>query len=73
MASATQQHSLLDPATMAARWLAEYCRAAPLGDVMKSGEACWSKLLEELAGAFGDELGHARERVQRQAEDIGTG
>lgn len=30
-------------------------------------------MLEELASAVGDDLGHARERVQRQAEDIGTG
>lgn len=73
MATANAQASLIDPATHAARWLADYCRAAPRGDVMRSGEACWSRMLEELAGAIGDDLRRARDRVQRQAEDIGTG
>ena len=33
----------------------------------------WAAMLEELAAVAGDDLGHARERVQRHAADIGTG
>lgn len=77
MATASAPPTLIDPATHAARWMADYCRQANRGDVMRGGNAdadnAWTRMLEELAGAVGDDLGHARERVQRQAEDIGTG
>jgi uncharacterized circularly permuted ATP-grasp superfamily protein/uncharacterized alpha-E superfamily protein len=65
--------TLIDPATHAARWLADYCRHAGSGDVMQRDDDAWARMLEELAAVVGDDLGHARERVQRQAEDIGTG
>ncbi|OYY91663.1 MAG: hypothetical protein B7Y45_01400 [Sphingomonas sp. 28-66-16] len=64
---------LIDPTTTAARWIADYCRDGRRGDVMCSDDPAWPSMLEELAGAVGDDLVHARERVQRQAEDIGTG
>ncbi|OYY70370.1 circularly permuted type 2 ATP-grasp protein [Sphingomonas sp. 28-63-12] len=70
---ATVSTAILDPALQAARWIADYCRDHPKGDVMDAGGDAWASMLEELAGAVGDDLGHARERVQRQAEDIGTG
>ncbi len=35
--------------------------------------APWIAVLEELSAVAGDDLGHARERVQRHAADIGTG
>ncbi|MBY0582281.1 MAG: circularly permuted type 2 ATP-grasp protein [Sphingomonas sp.] len=73
MATVSAPPTLIDPATHAARWMADYCRQATHGDVMRSGGDAWARMLEELAGAVGDDLGHARERVQRQAEDIGTG
>lgn len=70
---ATVPNAQIDPATHAARWIADYCRNTTKGDVMCGGGAGWTVVFEELAGAVGDDLGHARERVQRQAEDIGTG
>lgn len=36
-------------------------------------DAPWLAMFEELAALVGDDLGHARERVQRHAADIGTG
>lgn len=62
-----------DPVAQASRWIADYCRETPSGDVLCEDAPAWTSMLEELAGAVGDDLGHARERVQRQAEDIGTG
>jgi len=64
---------LIDPATIAARWIADYCREDRSGDVLCGGDPAWASMLEELAGAVGDDLAHARERVQRQSDDIGTG
>ncbi|TPG17538.1 hypothetical protein EAH87_12490 [Sphingomonas koreensis] len=66
---------LLDPATHAARWIADYCGPQRRGDVLCAGadDPAWQATLEELATASGDDLGHARDRAQRQAEDIGTG
>ena len=41
---------------------------------MRGGDpAPWLAVLEELSAVAGDDLGHARERVQRHAADIGTG
>lgn len=59
----------------ASRWIADYCRQALHGDVLcaASGDPAWTAAFEELAAVAGDDLGHARERVQRHAEDIGTG
>ena len=64
--------SLLDPGTHAARWIADYRARAPRGDVL-DGDPAWTAMFEELAAATGDDLGRARDRVQRHAEDIGTG
>ena len=66
--------SLLDPATHAARWIADYRARSGSGDVLAaSADPAWATMLEELAAVVGDDLGLARERVQRHAEDIGTG
>ncbi len=70
---ATVPTELIDPATHAARWIADYCRDSRAGDVLCADDEAWQIMLEEMAGAVGDDLAHARERVQRQAEDIGTG
>jgi uncharacterized circularly permuted ATP-grasp superfamily protein/uncharacterized alpha-E superfamily protein len=65
---------LLDPATHAARWIADYRARAVAGDVLAtSDDPAWSAMFEELAAVAGDDLNLARERVQRHAEDIGTG
>ncbi len=65
---------LLDAATHADRWIAAYRAQAPHGDMLAdSRDPAWAAMLEELAGATGDDLSHARERIQRQAVDIGTG
>ena len=74
---ATDAASLFDAATHAERWIAGYrsrraADAAHGGDVMGDDQA-WTAMFEELASVAGDDLGHARERVQRHAADIGTG
>ncbi|MBN8817009.1 MAG: circularly permuted type 2 ATP-grasp protein [Sphingomonas sp.] len=74
MASQATSEGLFDASAHAARWLADYRGRAGAGDVVASGDAeAWTAAFEELAIAAGDDLGHARQRVQRHAEDIGTG
>jgi uncharacterized circularly permuted ATP-grasp superfamily protein/uncharacterized alpha-E superfamily protein len=62
---------------MADRWIAEYCASAPGGDVLCKGASdpgsAWHAMLDEVAGLDGGDLIAARDRVQRQADDIGTG
>ncbi|MEN2786449.1 circularly permuted type 2 ATP-grasp protein [Sphingomonas qilianensis] len=67
--------SLLDAGIHAQRWITDYCQQALQGDVLcaNPGDPAWSAMFEELAAVAGDDLSHARERVQRHAEDIGTG
>ena len=66
--------SLLDAGTHAARWMSEYRSRVVSGDVLGAHpDPAWSAMFEELAAVAGDDLGHARDRVQRHAEDIGTG
>lgn len=71
---ASRAESLFDAATIADRWIADYCSHAPAGDVLcdERGPA-WHALFEEIAALSGDGLGLVRERAQRHAEDIGTG
>lgn len=58
----------------AARWIADYRSRTVKGDVLAtSDDPAWTTMFEELAAVAGDDLGSARERVQRHAEDIGTG
>lgn len=67
---------LFDAGTIADRWLAEYRAAARKSDVLSAPGAAdepWLAALEELAATAGDSLAVARERAQRQADDIGTG
>ncbi|MDV3459113.1 circularly permuted type 2 ATP-grasp protein [Sphingomonas sp. HF-S4] len=67
--------SLFDAATIADRWIADYCAHVPAGDVLCAGtrDPAWSALFEELAAVSGEGLEPVRERAQRHAEDIGTG
>lgn len=67
--------SLFDARTIAGRWAADYCAQAPAGDVLcdSADRAAWLAALEELAATTGDSLDHARERAQRQADDVGLG
>ena len=67
--------SLFDAATIADRWIADYCAHVDAGDVLcaRGRDPEWVALFEELAALSGDALGTARERAQRHAEDIGTG
>ncbi len=63
---------LFDTGTLARRRFDDY--AGTPSDTMRSGAAApWLAVLEELSSVAGDDLGHARERVQRHAIDIGTG
>lgn len=71
---ATQAAPRPDAAAHARRWLAAYCAQRPGADVLSaSGDDAWAAMLEELAAVASDDLGHARERVQRHAAEIGTG
>ena len=68
------QAAPIDTATHARHWAAEYRARATAADVMGvRDDPAWPAVLEELAAVAGDDLGHARERVQRHAADIGTG
>jgi uncharacterized circularly permuted ATP-grasp superfamily protein/uncharacterized alpha-E superfamily protein len=76
LASHAVSEGLFDAAAHAARWLADYRGRVGEGDgdVVASGDPdAWTAAFEELAVAAGDDLAHAQERVQRHAEDIGTG
>jgi uncharacterized circularly permuted ATP-grasp superfamily protein/uncharacterized alpha-E superfamily protein len=65
---------LFDAGTHARRWVGDYCAATGGADVLcGSGDLAWTAMLEELAAVAGDNLAHARERVQRHSIDIGTG
>ncbi|MBO9714697.1 circularly permuted type 2 ATP-grasp protein [Sphingomonas sp.] len=75
---ASSAASLFDAGTIADRWIADYCAPGRETDVLcaeRGGgrDDAWNTVFEELAGLSGDSLGHARERAQRHAEDIGTG
>ncbi|KQR87485.1 circularly permuted type 2 ATP-grasp protein [Sphingomonas sp. Leaf343] len=71
---ATQSTSLFDAGVNARRWIDDYAARAPAHDVLATGSTePWATMLEELAAVASDDLGHARERVQRHAADIGTG
>ncbi|TPG10044.1 circularly permuted type 2 ATP-grasp protein [Sphingomonas oligophenolica] len=69
---ASEPAPLFDAATHAARWIADYRARGTAGDVLGDDPA-WTAMFEELASVAGDDLTHARERVQRHAADIGTG
>ena len=71
---ATRPVPAFDARSHAERWLADYRADAPADDVL-AGETdpAWAITLEELAAVASADLGHARERVQRHAADIGTG
>ena len=71
---ATNPAPRFDAALHARRWVEGYCAATSAGDVLCADTApAWTAMLEELAAVASDDLGHARERVQRHAADIGTG
>ena len=68
------QPALFDAGTHARRWVEDYCASVGGTDVLcSSGDLAWTAMLEELSSVAGDNLGHARERVQRHSIDIGTG
>ncbi len=70
---ATSAAPLFDSATNARRWIDDYCAGDLRGDVLSaSHDTAWAEMFEELAAA-GDDLGNARDRIQRAAVDIGTG
>jgi uncharacterized circularly permuted ATP-grasp superfamily protein/uncharacterized alpha-E superfamily protein len=67
---------LFDAGMIADRWIADYCAPGREADVLCAhtpGDTAWKAVFEELAGLSGDSLAHARERAQRNADDIGTG
>jgi uncharacterized circularly permuted ATP-grasp superfamily protein/uncharacterized alpha-E superfamily protein len=66
---------LFDAATIADRWIADYCAHVPESDVLsaRGRDPEWTALFEELAALSGEGLEIARERAQRHADDIGTG
>ena len=65
---------LLDPLSHARRWIAAYRARGVRGDVLaETRDPAWEAMFEELALTTGDDLAQARERIGRQAVDIGTG
>jgi uncharacterized circularly permuted ATP-grasp superfamily protein/uncharacterized alpha-E superfamily protein len=68
-------NGLFDAATIADRWIADYCARPGAGDVLciPPRDNAWAAIFEELASLGGDSLEQTRERAQRHAEDIGTG
>jgi uncharacterized circularly permuted ATP-grasp superfamily protein/uncharacterized alpha-E superfamily protein len=68
------QAALFDTGTHARRWAEDYRARTGAADMLCAGDDVAAlAMLEELAAVAGDDLGHARERVQRHAADIGTG
>lgn len=65
------------PHMRADQWIADCCAIAPGGDVLCGGAAepgsPWHIMLDEVAGLADGDLNAARDRVQRQAAEIGTG
>jgi uncharacterized circularly permuted ATP-grasp superfamily protein/uncharacterized alpha-E superfamily protein len=60
---------------IASDWLASYRATAPRGDVVRDtpNPQMWQTMLTEVAAASGGDLSLARARIQRQADEIGTG
>lgn len=75
IAMASRTASLFDAGVIADRWIAAYRAGRSRGDVMADAEDCaaWRIVFEELAASAGESLADARDRAQRQADDIGTG
>jgi uncharacterized circularly permuted ATP-grasp superfamily protein/uncharacterized alpha-E superfamily protein len=74
MEMATQSAPLFDATVHAQRWIADYCARSTSADVLcPDADPAWTAMFVELATVASDDLGHARERVQRHAVDIGTG
>lgn len=73
-ATLASQPALFDAVTHARRWIEDYCSGGAPTDVLcGTPDPAWTAMLEELSAVAGDDLGHARERAQRHAADIGTG
>ncbi len=71
---ATHTAPLFDAALHARRWITDYCARSGPDDVLCDiDDPAWAAMFEELATVASDDLGHARDRVQRHAVDIGTG
>ncbi|MEG3164620.1 circularly permuted type 2 ATP-grasp protein [Sphingomonas sp. PB2P19] len=71
---ATHTAPLFDAALHARRWITDYCARSRPDDVLcEVDDPAWGAMFEELAAVASDNLGYARDRVQRHAADIGTG
>ena len=71
MASAVSEAA----ASGGAVWLDAYCAQVPKGDVVREtgNRAMWAAMADAVAEASGGDLSQARARIQRQADEIGTG
>jgi len=58
-----------------AAWLDAYAAQVPKGDVVREtrNRAMWAAMADAVAAASGGDLNQARARIQRQADEIGTG
>jgi uncharacterized circularly permuted ATP-grasp superfamily protein/uncharacterized alpha-E superfamily protein len=63
------------PAFSGAAWLDAYSAGVGHGDVVReaSNRAIWATMADEIATANQGDLTQARQRIQRQADEIGTG
>ena len=66
-----------DSRSTADGWIAAYRATAAAGDILRDAQggdiAAWHSLFDELAGVGDGDLAAARDRVQRQANEIGAG
>ncbi len=63
------------PAFSGAAWLDAYGAQVAKGDVVRetTNRGMWAAMADEVAMASGGDLNQARARIQRQADEIGTG
>ena len=63
------------PAFSGAAWLDAYGAQVAKGDVVRetTNRGMWAAMADEIAVASGGDLAQARVRIQRQADEIGTG
>ena len=63
------------PAFSGAAWLDAYSAGVARGDVVRdaTNRAMWAAMADEVAAANQGDLTQARQRIQRQADEIGTG
>ena len=68
-------NAFADSPSAGAAWLDAYCAQVPGGDVVRdaANRGMWATMANAIWSASGGDLSVARARIQRQADEIGTG